>query len=120
MLLLLLHKWTEEISSGTVSTAPLPANLSEEQAWLSLTHWGALAEPPGKYLLHSLIQLLSACAEECVGTQSSAAATRVLVPGSKFDVDLELELPDDDAANGDIFQVFLIPLSVCPAKACRP
>ena len=37
--------------------------------------------------------------------QISAVTPRFLMPGSKLDVWLELELADDDVTNGDIFQV---------------
>ncbi|KAK9808379.1 hypothetical protein WJX73_008876 [Symbiochloris irregularis] len=37
--------------------------------------------------------------------QVTAASTRALVAGTKLDVTLELELPDDDVTNGGVFQV---------------
>ena len=38
--------------------------------------------------------------------QVSAGSTRFLPAGSKLDVYLEMELPDDEFTNGDMFQVW--------------
>lgn len=37
--------------------------------------------------------------------QAGATMTRFITPGSRLDVWLEMQLADDDATNGDIFQV---------------